>query len=84
MKAREKADEIFLRALGGRITSLRKERDISQVELGYRCDIEKSNMRRIEAGNTNATVLMLRKIAAGLGVTLAELLDLPGEKKDPA
>ena len=76
MKAREKADEIFLQALGSRIAALRRERQITQAELGYRCDVEKTNMSRIEAGNTNPTALMLRKIAAGLGVSLAELLDL--------
>jgi len=75
MKAREKADDIFLQNLGTRITTLRKERGITQVELGYRCDIEKSNMRRIEAGNTNPTVLMLKKIAAGLEISLKDLLD---------
>jgi transcriptional regulator with XRE-family HTH domain len=76
MKVREKADEIFLQNLGDRIASMRKERRITQVELSYRCDIEKTNMRRIEAGNTNPTALMLRKIAAGLGISLSELLDL--------
>jgi transcriptional regulator with XRE-family HTH domain len=76
MKVREKADEIFLQNLGNRIASIRKERSITQVELSYRCDIEKTNMRRIEAGNTNPTALMLRKIAAGLGISLSELLDL--------
>ena len=75
MKVREKAEDIFLQALGKRIATIRKEKHITQVELSYRCDIEKSNMRRIEAGNTNPTVLMLKKIAAGLGVNLMELLD---------
>lgn len=75
MKAREKADEIFLQNLGNRIASIRKEKSITQVELSYRCDVEKSNMRRIEAGGTNPTALMLRKIAVGLGVSLSELLD---------
>ncbi len=75
MKAREKADEIYLRALGNRIASIRKGKKITQVELSYRCDIEKTNMRRIEAGNTNPTVLMLRKICSGLDISLAELLN---------
>ena len=81
MKAREKDDAIFLKILGSHIAALRKERHITQVELGYRCDIEKTNMRRIEAGNTNPTVLMLKKIALGLGVSLKELLDFNQEAK---
>ncbi len=75
MKVREKADDIFLQALGNRIASIRKEKNITQVELGYRCDIEKPNMRRIEAGNTNPSILILKKIAAGLSISLAELLN---------
>jgi transcriptional regulator with XRE-family HTH domain len=75
MKVREKADDIFLQTLGNRIATIRKEKHITQVELSYRCDIEKTNMRRIEAGNTNPTVLMLKKIAAGLELPLTELLD---------
>jgi len=82
MKAREKADDIFLQALGNRIAMLRKEKHITQVELSYRCDIEKPNMRRIEAGNTNPTVLMLKKIAAGLEVSIIELFDF--EAKSPS
>jgi len=79
MKVREKADDIFLRALGNRIAMIRKEKKITQVELSYRCDIEKANMRRIEAGNTNPTVLMLKKICAGLGISLMELMDFTTE-----
>lgn len=75
MKVREKADDIFLRALGNRIATIRKEKRITQVELSYLCDIEKPNMSRIEAGNTNPTVLMLKKICVGLGITLKELMD---------
>jgi len=78
MKAREKGDDIFLQALGNRIATIRKEKHISQVELSYRCDIEKSNMRRIEAGNTNPTILILKKIAAGLEISLKDLLDFSG------
>ena len=72
---REKADTIFLQALGNRIATIRKAKKIKQVDLGYSCDIEKTNMRRIEAGNTNPTVLTLQKISTALGITIKELLD---------
>jgi len=75
MKVREKADDIFLKALGNRIASIRKGKNITQVELSYRCDIEKTNMNRIEAGNTNPTALMLHKIANALEVNLKDLVD---------
>jgi transcriptional regulator with XRE-family HTH domain len=75
MKKREKADDGYLKELGKRIKTIRKEKGIKQVELAYSCDIEKQNMQRIEAGNTNPTVLMLRRIAENLGISLSELLD---------
>jgi transcriptional regulator with XRE-family HTH domain len=75
MKVRDKADEIFLQSLGNRIVTIRKGKGMTQRELSYRCDIENSNMRRIEAGNTNITVLMLKKIAAGLETNVRELMD---------
>lgn len=73
MKLREKADEDFLKALGSRIAAIRKAKGITQVELSYRCDIEKSNMRRIEAGNTNVTVLMLNKVCKALEIPLNDI-----------
>jgi len=82
MKAREKDDDNFLQILGNRIATLRKEKHMTQVELSYRCDIEKPNMRRIEAGNTNPTILMLKKIAAGLEVSLTELLDFTRDSQE--
>jgi transcriptional regulator with XRE-family HTH domain len=75
MKAREKEDEVFLKKLGERISFIRKGKALTQVELAYRCDIEKTNMNRIESGNTNPTILMLRKICAALGISLKELMD---------
>ena len=65
----------FLVSLGKQIAILRKKKGISQIELGYRCDFEKSNMRRIEAGRTNPTALTIRKISKALGIPLKKILD---------
>lgn len=43
------------------------------MELAYRCDIERSNLSRIEAGRTNLTLKTLCIICNALGVDLAEL-----------
>ena len=79
MKVRNKNDEIFLKILGERIATIRKNKKITQVSLSYSCDIEKTNMRRIEAGNTNPTILMLKKICLGLEIKLSDLLDFDQE-----
>lgn len=75
MNIREKADLEFLKKLGKRIKTLRKEKGIKQVDLAYECDIEKQSMSRIEAGNTNPSIILLRKISDVLEVTLTELFD---------
>ncbi len=75
MIKRDKVEAEYLNKLGKRIKTLRKEKGIKQVELGYSCDIEKQSMSRIEAGNTNPSVLLLRKIAETLDVEVSDLLD---------
>lgn len=75
MKKWENEDAIYLKKLGKRIKEIRKEKGIKQVDLSYKCDIEKQNMYRIEAGNTNPTILTLKKICEHLEVSLNELLE---------
>ena len=61
--------------LGKRIRQLREEKSISQTELGYLCNIERSNMNRIEVGNTCPNVFTLYKIANNLGVSLSTIFE---------
>ncbi len=67
--------ELFVR-VGEKIRELRNVKSVSQLELAERCDFEKSNMSRIEAGRTNLTLRSLNKISRALGVTVAELVDV--------
>jgi transcriptional regulator with XRE-family HTH domain len=75
VKKREKSEEIFLKKLGARIKTIRKEKGIKQIDLGYALDLDKSNMNRIEAGNTNPSILLLQKISSELDILLIELFD---------
>jgi len=61
--------------LGQTIRTLRKERGLTQIELAYRCNMEPSNLNRIEAGRTNPTVRSLTLIANGLEVKLSTLFE---------
>ena len=74
-------DKTFLKKLGLTIQRIRKEKGITQVELGDSCDSEKSSISRIESGRTNPTILTLRKIAVGLNITVDELLKFEEKKK---
>ncbi|QIG90667.1 helix-turn-helix transcriptional regulator [Chryseobacterium sp. POL2] len=61
-------------AIGKRIKQLREKKNISQVELAALCNFEKSNMSRLEAGNTNPTAYTLYIIAQKLEVEVYEIL----------
>jgi len=60
-------------AIGKRIKLLREERNIPQQVLAAKCNIEKSNFSRLEAGGTNPTIYTLYKIAEHIGVSVSEL-----------
>ncbi len=70
------SDELA-RALGSRITALRKQRGWSLSALAARAGLGKATLSRIEAGNRNPTLETVYAIAAQLGVPLAALLTSP-------
>ena len=59
--------------VGKRIQQIRIEKNLSQQDLAAKCNFEKSNMSRLEAGRVNPTLSTLEKIAKALDITLAEL-----------
>jgi len=61
-------------AIGKRIKMLREERKTPQQDLAAKCNIEKSNLSRLEAGGTNPTLYTLKRIADNLEVCLEELV----------
>lgn len=58
-----------------RIKSLRKEQGLTVQELAYRCDIERSNLSRIEAGRSNLTLKTMCIICNALKIKLKDLID---------
>jgi transcriptional regulator with XRE-family HTH domain len=63
-------------SIGKRVKMLREEKGIPQQDLAAKCNIEKSNFSRLEAGGTNPTLYTLKKIAENLNVSLSELVNL--------
>ena len=47
-----------------------------QQDLAAKCNIEKSNFSRLEAGGTNPTLYTLKRIADNLGITLCDIVNL--------
>jgi len=68
--------ERILRKIGERIKELRELKGISQQVLAAKCNFEKANMSRIEAGRTNFTLSTLFKISQALDTSLSNLVDV--------
>jgi transcriptional regulator with XRE-family HTH domain len=59
--------------VGKRIQKIRFEKNISQQDLAAKCNFEKSNMSRLEAGKANATLSTLEIVSKALEVNIVEL-----------
>lgn len=68
--------EKVLIKIGLRIKELRESKNMTQQELAYRCNFEKSNMNRIEAGRSNLTIGTLLKICHALEVKLVDVVNV--------
>jgi len=66
------SDPQFLIQLGSRIKEIRTKKSMQQHELAAMCNFEKASMSRIESGQTNVTILTLKKICIALEVQLSD------------
>lgn len=67
-------DEALIKEIGARVRKLREDKGWSMDELCLECDMEKTQLHRIETGKYNSTISTLNVIAKALGVTLSELV----------
>lgn len=72
-------DSRFLESLGGRVRELRERRGMSRKFLARESQVSERYLGHLEAGSGNISVMLLRGVAAALGVTVAEML-LPEEE----
>lgn len=61
--------------IGARVKALRAERDFSLDMLAARSAVSRSAISLIERGETSPTAVVLERLAAALGVSLASLFD---------
>ena len=66
-----------------RVRELRASRDLSLEALASRSGVSRSMISVIERGESSPTAVLLERLAAGLGVSLASLFDAPGPKAEP-
>ena len=72
----------FLAALGKRIRTLREHRAVSRKQLARDANVSERYLGQLETGEGNVSVLLLRRIAAAMSVTVLDLLS--AEHQDTA
>lgn len=59
--------------IGKRIKEIREIAKISQKDLAYTADLDRSYIASVENGQRNISIVNLEKVAKALNVTLSEL-----------
>src|SRR5262245_11354849 len=78
--ARKADDNDFLQAMGKRVREARERRGMSRRALSEAAEVSERYLAQLEGGEGNASVVLLRRVAAALGVSLT---DLVGENESP-
>ena len=71
-----------MKAIAGRIQSLRKQRGLTQAALAAAIEIEPASMSRLETAKRPVSGPLLHTIAGHLGVSVSELLGERPEASD--
>ena len=74
------ADHDFLARLGGKVRDARGRRGLTRKVLARDSAVSERHLAELEAGRGNISVLLLRQVAATLGLPLAELLRENGDQ----
>ncbi len=68
--------EEYLENLGKKIEKLRQERELSQEKLGTMIGTSRTQINRIEKGQQNPSILVLRDLCIVLNIKMNDLLDI--------
>jgi transcriptional regulator with XRE-family HTH domain len=70
--------------LGLRIKAIRESANMSQKDLAYSADLDRSYIASVESGQRNVSIVNIEKIATALGVSLKKFFedDSFDEKKE--
>lgn len=75
-KSREISDKTYLKKLGEKVSTLRLAKGLSQDQLAEKLGTGHTQISRVERGEVNSTINMLRKIAAGLDISIEDLIKI--------
>ena len=76
-------EDEFTIKVGLKVKQLRAERNITQLQLADKCDMEKNNIGRIENGRRNIKLFTLARICMALDTNMSDFLkDFDLDKPD--
>jgi transcriptional regulator with XRE-family HTH domain len=61
--------------IGQRIRELREAQSMSQKDLSYAADLDRSYIASVENGQRNISIVNIERVAIALGVTLKEFFN---------
>ncbi|HBZ67989.1 MAG TPA: transcriptional regulator [Bacteroidales bacterium] len=61
--------------IGIRIKELREQKNMSQKDLAYSADIDRSYIASVENGQRNISIVNIEKVSTALGVTIKEFFN---------
>jgi len=71
----EAEDTSFLVSLGLRVREARARRGMSRKSLAISAGVSERYLAQLESGETNASIVLLRRVGRALGVTLIDMLE---------
>jgi XRE family aerobic/anaerobic benzoate catabolism transcriptional regulator len=80
----ERSNSDFLLALGKRVRELRNQRGMIRKILAREAEVSERHLAQLEAGEGNVSVVLLRRIAGALGVSMEELFAPEVETREAA
>jgi XRE family transcriptional regulator, aerobic/anaerobic benzoate catabolism transcriptional regulator len=76
------SDEDFLRVLGMRVRELRSRRGMTRKMVARESDVSERHLAQLELGDGNVSIVLLRRIATALNVSLADLFSAEAPDSD--
>jgi len=69
-----RSETLYLKAFGQAVRAAREKLDLSQEELGFRSDLDRTYISGIERGVRNPTLKTMLRIATAVGVGPSKLV----------
>ena len=73
-------EDEFLLSLGKRVRELRNRRGMTRKMMAHKADVSERHLAQLEAGEGNISIVLLRRVAASVSASLAELFSRDAEE----